>query len=70
MQATGGRLQGSGETEDTFIAVFVVATGVGQNETGAPARSERVAKYNQLIWIEEQLGAAARYGGQEMRRPA
>jgi enolase len=53
----------SGETEDAFIADFVVATGVGQIKTGAPARSERVAKYNQLLRIEEQLGAGARFAG-------
>ncbi len=53
----------SGETEDTFIADFVVATGVGQIKTGAPARSERVAKYNQLMRIEEELGGDARYAG-------
>jgi enolase len=53
----------SGETEDTFIADFVVATGVGQIKTGAPARSERVAKYNQLLRIEEELGSGARYAG-------
>ncbi len=53
----------SGETEDTFIADLVVATGVGQIKTGAPARSERVAKYNQLLLIEEELGAKARYAG-------
>ena len=53
----------SGETEDTFIADLVVATGVGQIKTGAPARSERVAKYNQLLRIEEQLGSRARYAG-------
>jgi enolase len=53
----------SGETEDTFIADLVVATGVGQIKTGAPARSERVAKYNQLLRIEEELGDAARYAG-------
>jgi enolase 1/2/3 len=55
----------SGETEDTFIADLVVATGVGQIKTGAPARSERVAKYNQLLRIEEDLGQAARYAGRE-----
>ena len=55
----------SGETEDTFIADFVVATGVGQIKTGAPARSERVAKYNQLMRIEEELGNRARYAGGE-----
>jgi enolase len=53
----------SGETEDTFIADLVVATGVGQIKAGAPARSERVAKYNQLIRIEEALGDRARYAG-------
>jgi enolase len=53
----------SGETEDTFIADLAVATGVGQIKTGAPARSERVAKYNQLLRIEEELGAKARYAG-------
>jgi enolase len=53
----------SGETEDTFIADLVVATGVGQIKSGAPARSERVAKYNQLLRIEEQLGERARYAG-------
>jgi enolase len=53
----------SGETEDTFIADLTVATGVGQIKTGAPARSERVAKYNQLLRIEEELGEAARYAG-------
>ena len=46
----------SGETENTFIADLVVALGVGQIKTGAPARSERVAKYNQLLRIEEELG--------------
>src|SRR5450755_3333623 len=54
----------SGETEDTFIADLAVATGVGQIKTGAPARSERVAKYNQLLRIEEELGDQARYAGQ------
>ena len=53
----------SGETEDTTIADLVVATGSGQIKTGAPARSERVAKYNQLLRIEETLGDAARYAG-------
>ncbi len=53
----------SGETEDTFIADLVVATNAGQIKTGAPARSERVAKYNQLIRIEDDLGDAARYPG-------
>ena len=53
----------SGETEDTFIADLVVAVGSGQIKTGAPARSERVAKYNQLLRIEETLGDAARFAG-------
>jgi len=53
----------SGETEDTFIADLAVATGAGQIKTGAPSRSERTAKYNQLLRIEEQLGPAASYPG-------
>jgi enolase len=53
----------SGETEDALIADFVVATGVGQIKSGAPARSERVAKYNQLLRIEEALGDRARFAG-------
>ena len=53
----------SGETEDVTIADLAVATDCGQIKTGAPARSERVAKYNQLLRIEEELGAAARYAG-------
>ncbi|MEO3757850.1 phosphopyruvate hydratase [Mycobacterium sp. B14F4] len=53
----------SGETEDTTIADLAVAVGSGQIKTGAPARSERVAKYNQLLRIEENLGDAARYAG-------
>jgi len=53
----------SGETEDTTIADLAVATGVGQIKTGAPARSDRVAKYNQLLRIEEQLGGAADFPG-------
>ena len=55
----------SGETEDAFIADLVVATGAGQIKTGAPARGERGAKYNQLMRIEEQLGEHARYAGRE-----
>jgi enolase len=54
----------SGETEDTTIADLAVATSCGQIKTGAPARSERVAKYNQLLRIEEALGDAARYAGE------
>src|SRR5690606_6357951 len=53
----------SGETEDTTIADLAVATGCGQIKTGAPARSERVAKFNQLLRIEEELDDAARYAG-------
>jgi enolase len=53
----------SGETEDTTIADLAVATNCGQIKTGAPARSERVAKYNQLLRIEDELGDAARYSG-------
>jgi enolase len=53
----------SGETEDTTIADLAVATGCGQIKTGAPARSDRVAKYNQLLRIEDALGASARYPG-------
>ncbi|MET1152870.1 phosphopyruvate hydratase [Arthrobacter sp.] len=53
----------SGETEDTTIADIAVATNAGQIKTGAPARSERVAKYNQLLRIEEELNDAARYAG-------
>jgi enolase len=53
----------SGETEDTFIADLAVATNAGQIKTGAPARSERVAKYNQLLRIEEELSDAAFYAG-------
>ena len=53
----------SGETEDTTIADLAVATGCGQIKTGAPSRSDRVAKYNQLLRIEEELGPAARFPG-------
>jgi len=53
----------SGETEDTFIADFVVAMGTGQIKTGSASRTDRVAKYNQLIRIEEELGAAAKFPG-------
>ena len=53
----------SGETEDTFIADLAVATGAGQIKTGAPSRSERVAKYNRLLQIEEEVGSTARYPG-------
>lgn len=53
----------SGETEDTYIADLAVATNAGQIKTGAPARSERVAKYNQLLRIEEELAESAKYAG-------
>jgi enolase len=58
----------SGETEDVTIADLAVATGCGQIKTGAPARSDRVAKYNQLLRIEEALGADARYPGRSAFR--
>ena len=58
----------SGETEDTTIADLAVATGCGQIKTGAPSRSDRVAKYNQLLRIEEQLGADAEYPGRSAFR--
>jgi len=58
----------SGETEDVTIADLAVATGCGQIKTGAPARSDRVAKYNQLLRIEEQLGADATYPGRGVFR--
>jgi len=57
----------SGETEDTFIADLVVGLGSGQIKTGAPCRSERVAKYNQLLRIEESLGRRAYYAGDKFR---
>ena len=53
----------SGETEDTTIADLAVGTGAGQIKTGSASRSDRVAKYNQLLRIEEELGASARYAG-------
>ncbi len=53
----------SGETEDTFIADLAVATGAGQIKTGSLCRSERVAKYNRLLRIEEELAENARYAG-------
>ena len=54
----------SGETEDSTIADIAVATNCGQIKIGAPARSDRVAKYNQLLRIEEQLGEQAEYGAE------
>jgi len=58
----------SGETEDTTIADLVVGLGTGQIKTGAPCRAERTAKYNQLMRIEEELGAAAVYSGEKFRK--
>jgi enolase len=55
----------SGETEDTFIADLAVATGVGQIKTGSASRTDRIAKYNQLLRIEEELGQAAEFLGLE-----
>ena len=59
----------SGETEDCFIADLAVGLNTGEIKTGAPARSERLAKYNQLLRIEEELGAEARYAGASFRNP-
>merc|ERR1711893_46537 len=59
----------SGETEDTFIADLVVGLCTGQIKTGAPCRSERLAKYNQILRIEEELGGNAKYAGKNFRRP-
>ncbi|CAH8568079.1 unnamed protein product [Schistosoma turkestanicum] len=59
----------SGETEDNFIADLVVGLCTGQIKTGAPCRSERLAKYNQLLRIEEELGASAKYAGKNFRHP-
>jgi enolase len=58
----------SGETEDTFIADLVVATGAGQIKTGSASRTDRIAKYNQLLRIEEELGTGARYLGRKAFR--
>ncbi len=57
----------SGETDDSFIADFAVATGAGMIKTGAPSRVDRVAKYNQLLRIEEELGKGAIYGGKNLK---
>jgi enolase 1/2/3 len=59
----------SGETEDTFISDFVVAMGTGQIKTGSASRTDRVAKYNQLLRIEEELGSAARFPGRSALAP-
>jgi enolase len=58
----------SGETEDTFIADLAVALGAGHIKTGAPCRSERLAKYNQLLRIEEELEHNAPYAGEDFRK--
>lgn len=59
----------SGETEDSYIADLAVGLSTGQIKTGAPCRSERLAKYNQLLRIEEQLGSQAKYAGEHFRNP-
>jgi len=59
----------SGETEDTFIADLVVGLSTGQIKTGAPCRSERLAKYNQILRIEEELGDKAVFAGKNFRNP-
>merc|ERR1712038_525827 len=59
----------SGETEDSFIADLVVGLKTGQIKTGAPCRSERLAKYNQLLRIEEELGSRAYFAGPGFRNP-
>jgi enolase len=58
----------SGETEDAFIADLAVATSAGQIKTGSASRTDRIAKYNQLLRIEEELGTAARYPGRKAFR--
>jgi enolase len=55
----------SGETEDAFIADLVVATNAGQIKTGSASRTDRIAKYNQLLRIEEELGSSARFAGRK-----
>ncbi|MFP3913641.1 MAG: phosphopyruvate hydratase [Actinomycetota bacterium] len=69
-EASFGRMVShrSGETEDSFISHLAVATNAGQIKTGAPARSERTVKYNELLRIEEELGAEARYGAWDVFR--
>jgi enolase len=59
----------SGQTEDTWLADLTVALNAGQIKTGAPCRSERVAQYNRLLQIEEELGMSARYAGRNFVRP-
>jgi enolase len=55
----------SGETEDAFIADLVVGTNAGQIKTGSASRTDRIAKYNQLLRIEEELGSTSRYAGRK-----
>jgi enolase len=57
----------SGETEDNFIGDLVVGLGTGEIKSGAPCRSDRLAKYNQILRIEEELGAKAVYAGNHFR---
>ena len=59
----------SGETEDSFIGDLVVGLATGQIKSGAPCRSDRLAKYNQILRIEEELGAKAVYAGKSFRDP-
>ena len=59
----------SGETEDSYIADLAVGLCTGQIKTGAPCRSERLSKYNQLLRIEEELGSKAVYAGSTFRKP-
>jgi enolase len=59
----------SGETEDNYIADLAVGLCTGQIKTGAPCRSERLSKYNQLLRIEEELGSGAKYAGLNFRKP-
>ena len=59
----------SGETEDAFIADLAVGLKTGQIKTGAPCRAERLSKYNQLLRIEEELGGAAVYAGENFKFP-
>ncbi|MCK5560490.1 MAG: phosphopyruvate hydratase, partial [Thermoplasmata archaeon] len=59
----------SGETEDDFIADLTVALNTGQLKSGAPCRTDRTAKYNQLLRIEEELGSAGKYAGAKFRNP-
>ena len=60
----------SGETEDNYIADLAVGLCTGQIKTGAPCRSERLAKYNQLLRIEAEIGAGAKYAGEDFRKPS